>query len=113
MSKSKSMVFGLAFGALAVLCTATQPATAQDQPCQSVAQKRLQEYGLSPSDLTNVEWIAVRSGARQDGDVVSYHMWALPKGCTSGNLVVDMTGGCFITSVYTQGSCSVKGIPAY
>jgi hypothetical protein len=103
------LCLGTAFGLLA----ATGPVGAQDNPCQGTAQHRLQEYGLTMGGLTNVEWIALRSGHLQDGPIVSYHMWSQPSSCTSGNLVIDMTSGCYITTVYTQGGCSVKGVPSY
>jgi hypothetical protein len=109
MGKITMLGASAAFGLLA----ATGSVSAQENPCHGVAEHRLQEYGLTVSDLTDIEWIAQRSGLQHDGPVVSYHMWSLPKSCGSGNLVIDMTGGCYITTVYTQGGCTVKGVPSY
>jgi hypothetical protein len=103
----------LGLGAGLGLFAAAGSAEAQDNPCQGKAEHRLQEYGLTMSDLNDVEWIAQRSGRRQEGPVVSYHMWSTPKSCADGNLVIDMTDGCYITTVYTQGGCSVEGVASY
>jgi hypothetical protein len=108
-AKMTMLCLGTAFG----LVAASGPVWAQNNPCQGMAEHRLQEYGLTMNDLTNVEWIAQRSGFHQDGPIVSYHMWSQPKTCGTGNLVIDMNGACYITTVYTQGGCSVKGIPSY
>jgi len=109
IAKITTLCLGTAFGLLAV----TGPVEAQDNPCQGAAERRLQEYGLTMGDLTNVEWMALRSGHLQDGPIVSYHMWSQPSNCASGNLVIDMNAACYITTVYTQGGCSVKGVPSY
>jgi hypothetical protein len=108
-TKITMLCVGTAFGILA----ATGSVWAQDNPCQATAERRLQEYGLTMGDLTNVEWMALRSGHLQDGPIVSYHMWSQPSSCASGNLVIDMNAACYITTVYTQGDCSVKGVPSY
>jgi hypothetical protein len=113
MGKAKSIVLGSTFGALVALFATSQSAWAQENPCQGVVEHRLQEYGLTMSDLNDVEWLAQGSGRHQDGPVVSYHMWSVPKSCGSGNLVFAMTDGCYITTVYTQGGCTVKGVPSY
>jgi hypothetical protein len=113
MSKTSNTVMGMAFCAAAGLLAASGSARAQDNPCQGTAEHRLQEYGLTLGDLTNVEWMAQRSGFRQEGPIVSYNMWSQPKTCGTGNLVIAMTSGCYITTVYTQGGCTVKGVPSY
>ena len=113
MSKAKGIVLGTVFGVLVALFASSQSAGAQENACQDTVEHRLREYGLTMSDLTDIEWIAQGSGRHQDGPIVSYHMWSLPKSCKSGNLVIDMTSGCYITTVYTQGDCKVKGVPSY
>ncbi len=113
MTKGKSIALGVTFGAMVALFASSQSAKAQENQCQGAAEHRLEEYGLTMGDLTEVEWIAQRSGRHQDGPVVSYHMWSLPKSCESGNLVLSMTAGCYITTVYTQGGCTVQGVPSY
>jgi len=109
MGKITMLGAGAAFG----LLVATASVSAQESPCRGVVEHRLQEYGLTMGDLTEIEWIAQRSGRQHQGPVVSYHMWSLPKSCTSGNLVIDMNAACYIATVYTQGGCTVKGIPSY
>jgi len=113
MSKIAKTMMILGLGAGFGLFAAAGSAVAQDNPCQARAEHRLQEYGLTMSDLNNVEWIMQRSGRQQDGPVVSYHMWSTPKSCSDGNLVIDMNAGCDVMTVYTQGGCTVKGIASY
>ncbi len=113
MTKIAKTMMLLGLGAALGLVMAAGSAEAQDNPCQGKAEHRLQEYGLTMGDLNDVEWIMQRSGRRQDGPVVSYHMWSTPKSCAGGNLVIDMTSGCHILTVYTQGDCSVKGVASY
>jgi hypothetical protein len=103
----------LCLGTAFALFAATGPVGAQDNPCQETAEHRLQEYGLTIGDLTNIEWMTLRTGYQAEGPIVSYHMWSQPKTCGTGNLVIDMTVGCYITTVYTQGGCAVKGVPSY
>jgi hypothetical protein len=113
MSKLAKTVMLLGLGAVFGLFAAAGSAVAQDNPCQERAEYRLQEYGLTMSDLNNVEWIMQRSGLQHDGPVVSYHMWSTPKSCSGGNLVIDMNAGCDVMTVYTQGGCTVKGVASY
>jgi hypothetical protein len=113
MSKLAKTMMILGLGAGFGLFTAAGSAVAQDNPCQARAEHRLQEYGLTMSDLNDVEWIMLRSGRQHDGPVVSYHMWSTPKSCSGGNLVIDMNAGCDVMSVYTQGGCAVKGVASY
>jgi hypothetical protein len=109
---AKSMMI-LGLGAGFGLLTAAGSAVAQNNPCQGIAEHRLQEYGLTIRDLNDVEWIMQRSGRQQDGPIVSYHMWSTPKSCSGGNLVIDMNAGCNVVAVYTQGGCTVRGVASY
>lgn len=100
---------GAALGFLA----ATGSVSAQENPCHGVAEHRLHEYGLTMSDLTDIEWIAQRSGLQHDGPVVSYHMWSLPKGCGSGNLAALIHEGLDIGSGLAVARRRSRFCPAY
>lgn len=98
---------------LAGCLAAAVPAQAQyfypELPCDTVVPERLAALGIARTDieksLTEEIW-----GFSDRGDVFrGWTVWMDLKSC-KGELVVRLSTTCSVTTVYTRGECSLKGV---
>lgn len=103
----------LCAGALAAAAVAATPAAAQnfhdELPCDGKVPAKLKQLGVAEADiassLTEEEWY--RDSVR---DVFQgWFVWMKMKTC-DGRLVMRLSPGCTVQTVYTDGACRIDGV---
>lgn len=108
----KTLALPLLFAAL----LGTGTATAYEQPCKAKGEQGLASLGLGSDDLKSVQWeerIGAGFSADGEGWVTGYNLWARPKSCERGYVVVEMTRSCYIRQIYSRGGCTIAGAQQY
>lgn len=103
----------LLIAAVAAAISAAGSAWAQSNVCQGPITDALSKYGITWTDLENVQWSVDKwNDSRRGGSTISgYQMYAEPKQCANGSIVAEMGDDCGVSDVYTRGDCKIKGLP--
>ncbi len=94
---------------LAAGLTATTPALAETEPCQTVAAKRLEGLGIAAAEVKNISMIQIVNNP-EFGMITEWQAWATLLSCP-GNVVIKLTPRCRVKEAYTRGGCRVENIP--
>ena len=95
------------------LALATDPAAAQDHPCQDAIEHALAAHGINLSEVKVFGWKTDRFADQGGGDgpVDGYRFYGRPPACQGGEISVELGSECGIQDVFTHGDCRIKGIP--
>ena len=96
---------------LAAGLTATTPALADTEPCETVAAKRLESLGIAATEVKDISMIQILNSP-EFGTIRELQAWATLLSWP-GNVVINLTPRCRIKETYTRGGCRVENIPHF
>ncbi len=105
-----ALVTRIAF-VLAAGSTATTPALADIEPCETVAATRLESLGIAATEVKNISMIQIVNNP-EFGTITELQAWATLLSCP-GTVVIKLTPRCRIKETYTRGGCRVENIPHF
>jgi hypothetical protein len=93
---------------LAAGLPATEPALADNGPCQTVVAERIESLGIAATEVKGISMIEVLDNP-EFGTTSEWQAWAKLQSCP-GNVVIKLTPRCRFKDAYTRGNCHLKNI---
>ncbi len=96
---------------IAAAATAVQAGDGRTDRCAAVVAGEIERLGLAESRIADIAYSRHSYNNRQDNRrVTRVQGWVDLADC-EGYLVIDMTPRCRVRQVFTQGTCTMAGVP--